>query len=60
MHPFICEMLREWKQSVHGIEQYYDRIPPLEFDYLAQCKEKLPKDTICRVNVNATDLVGLS
>lgn len=36
--PFLCKILREWKESVHGIEEYYDRIPPLEFDYFAQCK----------------------
>ena len=36
-HPFICSLLREWNESVRGIEEYYDIIPPLENDYMASC-----------------------
>lgn len=35
--PFICSLLREWNESVVGIEEYYNVIPPLENDYLASC-----------------------
>mmetsp|Transcript_21775 Transcript_21775/g.35647 ORF Transcript_21775/g.35647 Transcript_21775/m.35647 type:complete len:352 (-) Transcript_21775:129-1184(-) len=34
----ICKMLWEWNESARGIEEYYDDIPPLEYDYLARCR----------------------
>jgi len=36
-HPFVCSMLREWNETMQGVEKYYDLIPPLEHDYLQNC-----------------------
>mmetsp|Transcript_28625 Transcript_28625/g.43010 ORF Transcript_28625/g.43010 Transcript_28625/m.43010 type:complete len:364 (-) Transcript_28625:864-1955(-) len=36
-HPFVCSMLREWNESMKGVEKYYDLIPPIENDYLRNC-----------------------
>ena len=36
-NPFLCLLLREWKESIAGIEEYYDLIPPLKNYYLAKC-----------------------
>eukprot|EP00985_Skeletonema_marinoi_P025193 scaffold18261_cov141-Skeletonema_marinoi.AAC.4 len=36
-HPFVCSMLREWNESMQGVEKYYDLVPPIENDYLQNC-----------------------
>lgn len=36
-HPFVCRMLREWNETMHGVEKYYGLIPPLKNDYLQNC-----------------------
>ena len=36
-HPFLCTLFREWNESMHGIEEYYDIIEPLENKYLENC-----------------------
>ena len=36
-HPFVCSLLREWNETMRGVEKYYDRIPPIGNDYLQNC-----------------------
>ena len=36
-HPFVCSMLREWNESMQGVEKYYDLVPPIKNDYLRNC-----------------------
>ncbi len=36
-HPFVCSMLREWNESMKGVEKYYDLVPPIQNDYLQNC-----------------------
>ncbi len=36
-NPFICSLLREWKDSIEGMEDYYHLIPPLTNEYLLNC-----------------------
>jgi hypothetical protein len=31
---FVCDMLREWNESMRGVERYLD---PIRYDYLAEC-----------------------
>ena len=37
-NTFVCTLLREFKESIDGIEHYYDLIPPITNDYLVNCK----------------------
>ena len=36
-HEFVCSMLRDWFDSVEGIEKYYDLIPPLVHNATSVC-----------------------
>jgi len=36
-HPLKCSLLREWNESIGGIEAYYDLIPPITNHFLEQC-----------------------
>lgn len=36
----LCDFLREWQQSVEGMDRYYPRLSPIPSDYLRNC----PKD----------------
>lgn len=40
-NPTICKLLREWNESMTGIEDYYNTIPPLQNDYLKSCAPTL-------------------
>lgn len=35
--PMVCSMLREWYDSVDGIDKYYEIIPPMENTYDNHC-----------------------
>jgi hypothetical protein len=36
--PFVCDMLREWNESVRGVERYLD---PFPHDYLGDCPPRI-------------------
>ena len=36
-HWFVCKMLREWNETMLGIEKYYHLVEPLKNDYLRNC-----------------------
>ncbi|KAL7541498.1 hypothetical protein ACHAXR_010975 [Thalassiosira sp. AJA248-18] len=39
-HPFVCSLLREWNETMRGVEKYYALIPPIKNDYLQNCGVK--------------------
>lgn len=42
-----CELLREWKASVNGVEEYHEMgLPPLPFDYLRNCPTSRAAQTV--------------
>ena len=36
-NPIICSLLREFGESINGIEHYYHLIPPIMNDFLMNC-----------------------
>eukprot|EP00984_Skeletonema_dohrnii_P013681 scaffold5685_cov109-Skeletonema_dohrnii-CCMP3373.AAC.1 len=48
-HPFVCSMLREWNESMQGVEKYYDLVPPIENDYLQNCGNRSSSSSSSRV-----------
>ena len=36
-HPFICSLLREWNETMVGLNEYRDLVPPIRNNFLEKC-----------------------